>query len=186
VDIAYAIHASVTIRIKRDGIGGNVMSETQSKLWFSGVAFIPYAILAYGFNRIIKGSDHDLTIAIIVVLGGRLVYGLIDNVTAALAWRFHGRKRAIEAFLKLMRENRMPRRESPADSLGSYLSYVDSDDVTNAVIRSAARQISTIIEQSHHDGLMGGNRIEKAAQEAYVRYQDKLPAFRLPDWIETE
>ena len=162
------------------------MSETQSKLWFSGVAFIPYAILAYGFNWLTKGSDHDLTTVVIVFLGGRLVYGLIDNVTAATAWRLHGRKRAVEAFLKLMRENRMPRRESPTDGLGSYLSYIDSDYETNAVIRSAARQISTIIEQSHHDGLMGGNRVEKAAQDAYERYQDGLAAFRLPDWIKTE
>ena len=162
------------------------MSETQSKLWFSGVAFIPYAVLAYAFNWLTKGSDHDLTTAILVVLGGRLTYGLIDNLTAATVWRLHGRKRAIEGFLKLMRENRMPRRENLTDSLGSYLTYVDSDEETNAVIRSGARQISTIIEQSRHDGLMSGNRIEKAAQEAYERYQDKLPAFRLPDWIETE
>ncbi|CAE6811774.1 hypothetical protein R69658_05438 [Paraburkholderia aspalathi] len=162
------------------------MSETQSKLWFSGVAFIPYAVLAYGFNWLTKGSEHDLTITITVFLGGRLVYGLIDNVTAATVWRLHGRKRAVEAFLKLMRENRMPRRESPAHSLGSYLSYVDSDCESNAVIRSAARQISTVIEQSHHYGLMGGNRVEKAAQEAYERYQDGLSTFRLPDWIETE
>ncbi|KVW40536.1 hypothetical protein [Burkholderia ubonensis] len=162
------------------------MSETQSKLWFSGVAFIPYAVLAYGFNWLTNGSDHDLTTAIIVLLGGRLVYALIDNVTAAIAWRLHGRKRAVGAFLKLMRENRMPRRENSSDSLRSYLSYVDSDYESDATVRSAARQISTIIEQSHHDGLLGGGRVEKAAQEAYERYQSGLSAFRLPDWIKTE
>ncbi|SDG94601.1 hypothetical protein SAMN04487926_101333 [Paraburkholderia steynii] len=162
------------------------MNETQSKLWFSGVAFIPYAILAYGFNWITRGSDHDLNTALIVLLGGRLVYGLIDNVTAATAWRFYGRKRAVETFLKLMRENRMPPRENPADSLKYYLSYIDSDNESNAVIRSAARQISTIIEHSQHEGLIGGSRVEKTAQQAYERYQDGLPAFRLPDWIKTE
>nr|WP_141661757.1 hypothetical protein [Burkholderia ambifaria] len=162
------------------------MRETQSKLWFSGVAYIPYAILAYGYNWLAKGSDHDLTVAIMVLLGGRLVYALIDNVTAAIAWRLHGRKRAVDAFLKLMRENHMPRRESPSESLSSYLNYLDSDDQGNSAIRSAARQISTIIEQSQHEGLMGGNRVEKAAQAAYERYQGGLPAFRLPDWIKTE
>ncbi|WP_343654531.1 hypothetical protein [Paraburkholderia caribensis] len=162
------------------------MSETQSKLWFSGVAFIPYALLAYGYNWMTKGTDHDLTITSVVLLGGRLVYALIDNVTAAIAWRLHGRKHAVEAFLKLMRENRMPQRDSANDSLRNYLSYVDSDIENNAAIRSAARQIATIVEQSHHDGLMGGGRVEKAAQEAYERYQGGLPAFRLPDWIKTE
>ncbi|MFX1761912.1 hypothetical protein PWP93_04820 [Paraburkholderia sp. A1RI-2L] len=163
------------------------MSETQSKLWFSGVAYIPYAILAYGYNWLAKGTDHDLTVAIVILLGGRLAYALIDNVTAAIAWRVHGRKRAMDAFLKLMRENRMPRRESPTESLGSYLNYLDNDGESNSAIRSAARQIATIIEQSHHEGLMGGKRrVEKAAQAAYERYQDELPAFRLPDWIKTE
>ncbi|RAS37191.1 hypothetical protein [Paraburkholderia bryophila] len=88
------------------------MSETQSKLWFSGVAFIPYAILAYGFNWLTKGSDHGLDTALIVVLGGRLVYGLIDNVTAATAWRLHDRKRAVDAFLKLINATaRKPHRQ---------------------------------------------------------------------------
>ncbi|MGN6806739.1 MAG: hypothetical protein ACTHJZ_12460 [Trinickia sp.] len=162
------------------------MSETQSKLWFSGVAYIPYAVLAYGYNWLANGNDHDLTVAVVVLLGGRLVYALIDNMTAAVAWRVHGRKRAVDAFLKLMRENRMPRRESPTESLGSYLNYLDSDDANNSAIRSAARQIATIIEQSHHEGLMGGSRVEKAARDAYERYQDELPAFRLPDWIRSE
>ena len=85
-----------------------------------------------------------------------------------------------------MRENQMPRRESPTESLGSCLNYLDNDDESNSAIRSAARQIATIIEQSHHEALMGGNRVEKAAQAAYERYQGELPAFRLPDWIKTE
>lgn len=158
------------------------MRETQSKLWFSGVAFIPYTVLAYGFNRLNNGSDHDLTIAIMVLLCGRLVYALIDNATAAIAWRLHGRRRSVDAFVKLMRENRMPRSENPSESLVSYLSYLDNDGERNPAIRSAARQISTIIEQSHHDGLMGGGWVEKAAQEAYERYQ----GVSLPDWIKTE
>ncbi|QUO23865.1 hypothetical protein KEH57_09720 [Burkholderia cenocepacia] len=162
------------------------MRETQSKLWFSGVAFIPYALLAYGFNWLNNGSDHDLTVAIMVLLGGRLLYALIDNVTAAIAWRLHGRKRAVEAFVKLMRENRMPRRESQSESLVVYLNNLDNDGETDPAIRSTARQISTIIEQSHHDGLLGGGRVAKAAQEAYERYQGGLPAFRLPDWVKTE
>lgn len=147
------------------------MSETQSKLWFSGVAYIPYALLAYGFNRLTGGTDHDLTITVIVLIGGRLLYAVIDNITAAIAWRVQGRKRAVDAFLKLMRENRLPRRENLSDSLSNYLCYLDNDNESNAAIRSAARQISTIIEQSHHDGLFGGGRVEKAAQEAYERYQ---------------
>lgn len=150
------------------------MSETQSKLWFSGVAFIPYALLAYAYNWLTHGTDHDLTVASMVLLGGRFAYALIDNVTAAIAWRLHGRKRAVNAFLKLMRENRMPRRESSTESLSSYLNYLDNDNEGNPAIRSAARQISTILEQSHHDGLMGGNRVEKAAQEAYERYQGEM------------
>ncbi|MBY4694512.1 hypothetical protein K6W21_10505 [Burkholderia latens] len=162
------------------------MRETQSKLWFSGVAFIPYAVLAYGFNWLNNGSDHDLTTAIMVLLGGRLVYALIDNVTAAIAWRLHGRKRAVDAFVKLMQENRMPRRESQSESLVVYLNYLDNDGEKDSAVRSAARQISTIIEQSNHEGPLGGNRVEKAAQEAYERYQGGLPAFRLPDWVKTE
>lgn len=147
------------------------MSETQSKLWFSGVAFIPYAVLAYGYNWLTNGTDHDLTVALMVLLGGRLVYALIDNATAAIAWRLHGRKCATEAFLKLMLESRMPGREHPSDTLSMYLGYVDSNQNEDAAIRSTARQISTVVEQSHHDGLMGGNRVEKAAQAAYERYQ---------------
>ncbi|WP_197387621.1 hypothetical protein [Ralstonia pseudosolanacearum] len=162
------------------------MNETQSKLWFSGVAYIPYAILGYGFNWLTNGTNHDLTITLVVLLGGRLLYALIDGTTAAIAWRVHGRKRAIEAFLKLMRENRMPKRDNPNDSLASYLNYLDSDHEKDAVVRSAARQISTIIEQSRHDGLIGGNRVENAAKMAYGRYQEGLPTLRLPDWVGTE
>ena len=147
------------------------MRETQSKLWFSGIAFAPYALLAYGYKWLANGTDRDLTVALMVLLGGRLAYALIDNATAAVAWRLHGRKLATEGFLKLMSENQMPAREYPDVTLPMYLGYVDSDLETDAAIRSTARQISTIIEQSHHDGLMGGNRVEKAAHAAYERYQ---------------
>lgn len=146
------------------------MAETQSKLWFSGVAYIPYAILAYAYNWLTNGTNNDLTIALLVLLGGRLVYGVIDQLTALVAWKVHGRKRAENAFLALMRENHMPRM-AHSGSLSSYLSYIDDDSEENSAVRSAARQISTIISQSQHESLMGGNRVERAACAAYDRYQ---------------
>lgn len=162
------------------------MNETQSKLWFSGVAYIPYVVLAYGFNWLTNGSNSDLGTTLAVLLGGRLLYALIDGITAEIAWRVDGKKRAIEAFLKLMRETDMPKRDNAKDSLADYLNYLDSDYEKDPVIRSAARQISTIIEQSHYEGLRGGIRIENAAQLAYERYQDELPAFLLPGWVGPE
>ncbi|GJH28926.1 hypothetical protein [Caballeronia novacaledonica] len=39
------------------------MEDTQSKLWFSGVAFIPYIALAGLYTWFIDGHQHEFWVA---------------------------------------------------------------------------------------------------------------------------
>jgi hypothetical protein len=67
--------------------GDSAMEDTQSKMWFSGVAFIPYLALAGLYTWFIDGHQHDFWVAAGVLIGGRVLYAVLDSIMSTVAWR---------------------------------------------------------------------------------------------------
>ncbi|MFX1674388.1 hypothetical protein PWR63_19325 [Paraburkholderia sp. A2WS-5] len=149
------------------------MEETQSKMWFSGVAFIPYLALAGLYVWFIDGTGKDFWRAAGVLIGGRALYAALDSVMSSIAWRVYARKRTTEKMRKLFADSDMPMRTFHNETLSLYLLRIESDqdDQPHSVaVKCAARELSTLIEQSKHDGLLKGARMEQAITDAYNRH----------------
>lgn len=147
------------------------MEETQSKMWFSGVALIPYLAVAGIYTWFIDGHKKDFWTAAGVLIGGRVLYAVLDSVTTSVAWRVYARKRTAEKMLKLFVDGEMPTRGYPNETLSLYLFRInDSDNEYPVVVKCAARELSTLIDQSKRDGLLQGGRMEQAITDAYNRY----------------
>lgn len=149
------------------------MEETQSKMWFSGVAVLPYLVLAGLYTWLIHGHRKDFMVAAVVLIGGRILYGVLDSITSSIAWRVYARKRTTAKMRKLFEDEGLPMRRYPAETLSLYLLRIenDQDEQPHSVaVKCAARELSTLIEQAKHDGLLKGARMERAITDAYDRH----------------
>jgi hypothetical protein len=147
------------------------MEETQSKMWFSGVALIPYLALAALYQWLVDGKNKDLWVAAGVLIGGRILYAVIDSITASVAWRLYARKRTSDKMRKVFEVAGMPMRRYSNETLSLYLFRIENDDEDHPVaVKCAARQLSTLLEQAKNDGVLKGGRMEQAITDAYNRY----------------
>ncbi|MEZ0602956.1 hypothetical protein ACAX43_12495 [Paraburkholderia sp. IW21] len=150
---------------------GAAMEDTQSKMWFSGVAFIPYLALAGLYTWFISGHEKDFWTAAAVLIGGRVVYAVLDSIMSTLAWRTYARKRTTDKMQNLFLESRMPQRDYANETLDAYLYRIENGDEDYPVaVKCTARQLSTLLTQAKHDGLLAGGRVEQAITDAYNRY----------------
>jgi hypothetical protein len=144
-------------------------------MWWSCVAFIPYLLLAGVYTFVTNGHQRDFEVALGVLLGGRALFGVVDTVTSAIAWRLYARKRTTESMLKLFKDAGMPTREPADESLSMYLLRLDEDREHPVQVKCAARQLSTLLEQTKHDGIAIGMRTEEAIKAAFEQYTAKEP-----------
>ncbi|CAB3724076.1 hypothetical protein LMG27174_05205 [Paraburkholderia rhynchosiae] len=143
----------------------------QSKIWLSGVALIPYLGIAGLYTLLAEGHDRDFWLSAAVLVGGRVLYAVLDGVVSIVIWRWYVRKRTTDRMHSLFIKNRMPQREYASETLVSYLQRVQTgDDEYPVGVQCAARQLSTLIEQARREGLLSGGRMKHAITDAYNRY----------------
>jgi hypothetical protein len=85
------------------------MEETQSKMWFSGIAHpVTYAgrHLCVAHRR----ARRSFWIAAGVLLGGCILYAPIDSLTSRLPRRVYARKRTDDRMRKVFEDNNVPMR----------------------------------------------------------------------------
>jgi hypothetical protein len=101
------------------------MEETQSKMWFSGVAVLPYLVLAGLYTWLIDGHRKDFMVAAVVLIGGRILYAVLDSITSSIAWRVYARKRTTAKMRKLFEDEGL---RYPAETLSLYLLRIENTD----------------------------------------------------------
>lgn len=145
------------------------MEETQSKMWVSGVALIPYLAIAGAWTWYIDGHQRDFLTAAAWLLGGRILYAVLDSIMSTIAWRWYARQRTADKMVKIFQNARMPQREYEDESLSMYLTRLEEDEHP-VTIKCAARQLNTLLDQAKADGILQGGRMEQAITDAYNRH----------------
>lgn len=138
------------------------------------IAFVPYLVLAWGVTKL----DEALSfwIALGVLVGIRAFFGIVETVGRVLAWRLHGRGKAIEGILEILRANQFPKRKFRDDDFLDYLAGVENDDTVRPELRSTAREMHSLIAVSETVGMLAGWRTLSASEAALELYSPKAQA----------
>lgn len=152
------------------------MNETRTQFIMALFAWIPYALVAWGYTKLSHGSYFS-TLGILVAM--RLFFSIIESVGSILSWRLYGKKKAIERNLTLLRSNKFPKRQYAHDNFLQYLVRIEQDESCPLQIKSAAKQWEQALALFEDSGILLGMRMYSAADEALNIYspKDEAPIF---------
>jgi hypothetical protein len=153
------------------------LTPSEKTRFISGlIALIPYALLAWGVTKF--DTDLSFWTALGVLLGVRLIFGIIEMVGGILAWRLHGRDLAVNNFLRVLRENKFPPRHDKREDILAYLSCIQEGFGVDGALKSTAREMEALLVMCEGMGILAGARMYSASEAALEIYSPRVNAPR--------
>ena len=149
------------------------MNSLKPQLVTFGFAMVPYLLVSWGYTKLTDGDTKRFWIALGVLLGVRLFFGLIEILGGVLAWRLYGKKSMVEKALEMFRSNKFPMREYSHDNLGNYLARIEDSDEVSLTVKRAAKDLETVLGMFENLGILVGARIYSATETALDLYSPK-------------
>lgn len=158
----------------------SITSQTNPFLVTAAFAFVPYALVAWGYTELADGNCEMFWTAFGVLLGARLFFSIIESLGGILWWRLYGKKNTVQKVLEMLRVNRFPLREYKHDDISNYIARIKGNDEILPPVKIAAYQLEFLLATSEDRGILEGARIFSAAEIALDAYSPKSLAPEFP------
>ena len=154
-----------------------------SALIIAVVSLVPYVTLALGYAAFTDGTLRAFGAAIGALFVARLFFAAIEAIGSILAWRWHGKKQAVTALLKVFQMSHFPKRYYEHDNFLNYLARIDNDEHLGEEVKAVARSLEHTLELHESSGILGGVRMHSATEAALELYsrRSEAPALRQSD-----
>jgi hypothetical protein len=98
--------------------------QMKSALVWTLVASVFYGGVAWGFTKVIDGGKQEFFWTLGILIALRLAYLTMEFVIGIVVWRVYGRRVAVNNFVAIMREGKLPKRVYCTDDTSSYLTRI--------------------------------------------------------------
>ena len=134
---------------------------------------VPYLLVAWGVTEFIDGQTRTFWITLAVLVVTRLVFAFIECLGGILVWRLHGRELMVTNFLRVLRENKFPKRYYRHDDFLNYLSRVEEDESSSQALRFEVKAWNSLLLMWENSGVLVGARMHAATEIALERYSPR-------------
>lgn len=155
------------------------MNDTRSRVIVALFAFVPYALVAWGYMALTNGAAKDFWAALGVLVGVRIFFSIIETLGGVLTWHLYSKRLVIGKNLEFLRANGFPKRKYSHDDFLSYLVRIEDDPEQPTALRTAAREMHSVLGSCENMGILLGMRMHCAAEAALEIYSPKaeVPAY---------
>jgi hypothetical protein len=150
--------------------------NTKSKLIVFALSLVPYLLLSWAYMHIVDGGPKAFWQALWFLVVVRLIFAAIETLGSVLVWRFHGKQLVVDKYLESLRSHKFPDRIYEQDDFSTYLSRIADGEEFPAALRSAAREMTKVMEVNEDSGILVGMRMWAAAEEALEIYSPRAKA----------
>ena len=152
------------------------MNDTRSRIIFALFAFVPYILVSWAYMALANGSSREFWSAFGVLIGARFFFSVIETFGSVLSWRLYGKKLTVSKFLLLLQSNNFPKREYAHDDFLNYLARIDDGPQYPMSIKTAAKEIYSLLSTYESIGILPGARMHAASEAALDAYSPKSEA----------
>jgi hypothetical protein len=152
------------------------MNDTRSRITFALFAFVPYILVSWAYMAIVSGNSREFWSAFGVLIGARFFFSVIETIGSILSWRLYGKKLMTRKFLFLLQSNNFPKREYEHDDFSNYLARIDDGLQYSMSIKTAAKDIYSLLSTYESIGILLGARMHAASEAALDAYSPKSEA----------
>jgi hypothetical protein len=149
------------------------MNSTKSGIIVLGISMVPYLLVAWGVTEFIDGHTRTFWLTLTVLLAARLFFAFIECLGGILVWRLYGRELAVGNFLRVLRENKFPKRYYQHDDFLNYLSRVESDEASPQALKFEVTAWNSMLLMWENSGVLVGARMHAATEIALERYSPR-------------
>ena|SRR5665647_1041225 len=155
------------------------MNDTRSRIILALFAFVPYMLVSWAYMTLSEGNTRDFWGAFGVLIGARFFFGVIETIGSVISWRLYGKKLTMDKFLLILRTNNFPKREYAHDDFLCYLARIDDGPQYPTSIKTAAKEIYSLLLTYESIGILPGARMHAASDAALDVFSPKSEA---PIW----
>jgi len=91
-------------------------------------SILPYLLISLVYTALTDGHAKTFWMALGLLYGARLFFGLIETLSWTLLWHFYGKKQAVNRAVEFLRVNQFPMRKYHHDNFSTYLSRIQGGD----------------------------------------------------------
>jgi hypothetical protein len=139
-------------------------------------SLLPYLTVAWAYTQWVNGDNSQLWPALLVLIGARLFFSIIETLGSVLAWHLYGKRQAVQANLQLLRQGNYPKREYAHETFWNYLLRVEDEPRYDADLRASAKQWHFALGMWEQMGILVGMRMHAATDAALDIYSPNSEA----------
>lgn len=152
------------------------MNDTRSRMIVALFAFVPYAVVAWGYMALTNGRVNDFWAALGVLLALRLFFSVIETLGGVLTWHLHSKRVVVEKNLEFLRAHGFPKRTYSHEDFLSYLVRIEDDPEQSTSLRAAAKEMHSVLATCEGMGILLGMRMHSAGEAAFEVHSPKAQA----------
>lgn len=148
------------------------MNDTRSRIIITLFSVIPYLLVSWGYTLIVDGAEKQFWSVFGLLVAVRFFFSVIETLGGTLSWHFYSKRIMANKFLRLLYENKYPKRTYKDEDFLDYLSRIESG-IYPDMLKKSAKEFYYLLSTFEDMGILIGMRMHSASESALEMYSPK-------------